>query len=147
MIDQNIRILRKKNKLSQEKLAELVKVSRQTLAKWESGETVPDINQCKIIADLFCISLEEISSDMSEVEMIHLGPKGKQFFGVATVGKDGHMIIPHQARELYHLKPGDRLVVLGEDETQGIAMLKADRFLEFAELIKNAQLEEELHDE
>lgn len=144
MIDQNIRILRKKNKMSQEKLAELVKVSRQTLAKWESGETVPDINQCKIIADLFCISLEEISSDMSEAEMIHLGPKGKQFFGVVTVSEDGHIIIPQQARALYHIKPGDRLVVLGEDETQGIAMLKAEGFLEFADLIKNTKSAEEL---
>lgn len=142
MIDQNIRILRKKNKISQEKLAESVKVSRQTVAKWENGETVPDINQCKIIAELFHISLEELSSDMSEDEMIHLGPKGKQFFGVVMVGEDGQIVIPKPARELYHLKPGDRLVVLGEDESQGIAMLKAEGFLEFAELIKNTEPQE-----
>ena len=142
MIDQNIRILRKKNKMSQEKLAESVKVSRQTVAKWENGETVPDINQCRIIAELFQISLEAISSDMSEDEMIHLGPKGKQFFGVVMVGEDGQIVIPKSARELYHIRPGDRLVVLGEDESQGIAMLKAEDFLEFAELIKNTAPQE-----
>jgi len=53
MIGMNIRILRKKNKMSQEQLAEKVNVSRQTVAKWENGEALPDIFKCKILADIF----------------------------------------------------------------------------------------------
>ena len=39
-----IMILRKKNNLSQEDLAEKVGVTRQTISKWELEETAPDIN-------------------------------------------------------------------------------------------------------
>ena len=37
--------LRKKNNLSQEQLAEKVGVARQTISKWELGETAPDITR------------------------------------------------------------------------------------------------------
>ena len=45
--------LRKKNNLSQEELAEKVGVARQTISKWEIGDTTPDINQVKIISKIF----------------------------------------------------------------------------------------------
>ena len=44
--------LRKKNNLSQEELAEKVGVARQTISKWEIGDTTPDINQVKIISKI-----------------------------------------------------------------------------------------------
>lgn len=53
MIGINIRVLRKKHKLSQEQLAEKVNVSRQTVAKWESEEAFPDIFKCKMLSDIF----------------------------------------------------------------------------------------------
>ena len=43
MICENIQILRKKRSLTQEALAEEVGVTRQTIAKWESGESIPDL--------------------------------------------------------------------------------------------------------
>lgn len=49
--------LRKKNNLSQEELAEKVGVARQTISKWEIGDTTPDINQVKIISKIFNISM------------------------------------------------------------------------------------------
>ena len=45
--------LRKQGNLTQEQLAEKVGVSRQTISKWELGETSPDIKQAKILADIF----------------------------------------------------------------------------------------------
>ena len=50
---------RKKSGLSQENVAEKLGVSRQTISKWETGETLPDIRQSKRLAVLYHITLDE----------------------------------------------------------------------------------------
>ncbi|KKB35677.1 helix-turn-helix domain-containing protein [Bacillus thermotolerans] len=142
MIGMNIRILRKKHRMSQEALAERVNVSRQTVAKWENGEALPDIYKSKMLAGLFQVTLDQLSDKMSEEEIRQLGPKGKQFFGVVKVGAQGEIIIPKRARELYQVHTGDKLVVLGEDDTNGLALLKSESFLEFADMIRRAEGED-----
>ncbi|MEG0473425.1 MAG: helix-turn-helix transcriptional regulator, partial [Solibacillus sp.] len=82
MIGMNIRVLRKRHKLSQEQLAEKVNVSRQTIAKWESEEALPDIYKCKILGDIFQVTVDQLSRNMNEEEVNQISPKGKQFFGV-----------------------------------------------------------------
>lgn len=145
MIGMNIRILRKKNKMSQEALAERIDVSRQTVAKWENNEALPDIHKCKVLAEIFSVSLDQLSSNLSEDEAKQLGPQGKHFFGVVKVGERGQIVIPKEARDMFQIQPGDKLIVLGEDATKGIALLNSDRFLEFAELIRRSEpVEEEL---
>jgi len=143
MIDMNIRVLRKKNKLSQEQLAEKVNVSRQTVAKWENGEALPDIYKCKMLCEIFQVTMEQISNNISEEEANNLAPKGKQFFGVVKVGERGQIVIPKQAREMYHIQAGDKLVILGEDATEGIAILKSEGFLELADMISKAEPEDD----
>ena len=60
--------LRKKANLSQEQLAEKVGVSRQTISKWELGETAPDIKQAQILSQIFNVSLDELTgNDTKEV--------------------------------------------------------------------------------
>ena len=62
---------RKKSGLSQEEVAEKIGVSRQTISKWETNETVPDIYQSKKMAKLYKISLDELIEfdiDLQEVE-------------------------------------------------------------------------------
>lgn len=60
--------LRKNNNLSQEELAEKVGVARQTISKWEIGDTTPDINQVKIISKIFNISIDElVDNDINNV--------------------------------------------------------------------------------
>ena len=59
-IGNNIMKLRKKNNLSQEELAEKVGVARQTISKWELGETSPDIKQSKTLSKIFNVSLDEL---------------------------------------------------------------------------------------
>ena len=60
--------LRKKANLSQEQLAEKVGVSRQTISKWELGETAPDIKQAQVLSQVFSISLDELTgNDTKEV--------------------------------------------------------------------------------
>lgn len=58
-------------------------------------------------------------------------PKGKHIFGTVKVGERGQIVIPKEARELFNIKPGDTLLVLG-DEEQGIAIAKADVMKEAA---------------
>lgn len=53
-------------------------------------------------------------------------PKGK-YAWTATVGEKGQIVIPKQARELFDIKPGDTLLILG-DEERGIAIPNQDAF-------------------
>ena len=56
---------REYRKLKQEEVAEKLGVSRQTISKWETDETLPDIRQAKRLALLYGLSLDElISFDM-----------------------------------------------------------------------------------
>lgn len=62
---------RKRGGLSQEAVAEKLGVSRQTVSKWETDETVPDIRQSKKMAMLYDISLDELIDfdiDMKEIQ-------------------------------------------------------------------------------
>ena len=54
--------------------------------------------------------------------------QGKFIFGVVKVGDRGQVVIPKDAREQYDIKPGDSLMVLGDDK--GIALLKTEVFQE-----------------
>ena len=56
----NLRIQRKKLGLSQEELAEKCQISRQAIAKWESGESVPTIEKLIFLADLYDMTLDEL---------------------------------------------------------------------------------------
>ena len=51
---------------------------------------------------------------------------GKYIFGVVKVGDKGQIVIPRDARKVYDIKPGDTLMMLGDDK--GIALLKTDIF-------------------
>ena len=53
MFKDNIVNLRKIHDLTQEELAEKIGVTRQAIAKWESGETVPDLDKCRMLAEVF----------------------------------------------------------------------------------------------
>ena len=55
--------LRKQKGLSQEELANRLNVSRQTVSKWEVGDSTPDMEKLIAISDLFKISLDELGLD------------------------------------------------------------------------------------
>ena len=51
---------------------------------------------------------------------------GKYIFGVVKVGDKGQIVIPKDARNIYGIKPGDALIMLGDE--RGIALLKTEIF-------------------
>ena len=59
-IGNNIKMLRKKNRMTQEQMAKKLYLKRQTLSNYEIGKRVPDIYELVKIADLFDISLDEL---------------------------------------------------------------------------------------
>ena len=137
MFQDNLVQMRKMKRLTQEDIAEKVGVTRQAVAKWESGETVPDLDKCKMLAEIFEVSLDDLANYEPEENMgLGLPPKGKHLFGVVTVGDKGQIVIPAKARKLFEILPGDQLVVLGE-EGQGLAIMKSEKFLVFADAIKS----------
>ena len=136
MFKDNLIHLRKINQLTQEDVADKVGVSRQAVAKWESGETVPDLDKCRLLAELFGVTLDDLANFEPDENMgIGVPPKGKHMFGLVTVGDKGQIVIPAKARKLFEISAGDQLVIVG-DEGQGLAILKPEYFLSMAEMIE-----------
>ena len=126
MISKNLKYLRDKNALTQEQFAEKLGVSRQTIAKWENGESLPDIEKCLEIALLFDVSLDVFATcaldenDDQETSSV----ENKYVFGIVKVGERGQVVIPKNAREVYKINPGDRLLAVGDEKGMALANLK-----------------------
>lgn len=129
MLRENISMLRSVNGYSQEEVAEKIGVSRQAYAKWEKGETVPDVERCQKLAELYGVTIDSLVNYSNKIGTTTLtpGPKGKHIFGTTKTNDRGQVVIPKKARELFGINNGDSLVVLG-DEAEGIALIKAEIF-------------------
>ena len=64
----------------------------------------------------------EISNKYNEMQE----KDGKYIFGVVKVGDKGQIVIPRDARKIYDIKPGDALILLGDQ--RGMALLKTEIF-------------------
>ncbi|MCQ2614093.1 MAG: helix-turn-helix domain-containing protein [Treponemataceae bacterium] len=137
MLQDNIINLRNAHNYSQEEVAEKIGISRQAYAKWEKGETVSDIEKCALLAKLYNTSIDQLYDDMEqiegypEIEALPPGPKGKHIFGTVTINDKGQIVIPKKTREIMGYKPGDNLLILG-DERNGLAIMKASDFIKDA---------------
>ncbi|MBR2602442.1 MAG: helix-turn-helix domain-containing protein [Clostridia bacterium] len=136
MIGKNLQKLRKQKSMTQEALAEAVGVARQTIAKWEAGESTPDLEISGRLASALEVTLDDlVNAPEGELDS-RPGMRGKHMFGVVTVGDKGQIVIPVRARRVFNIHPGDQLMVLG-DENSGIALVDAKFFMSVAEGIKN----------
>jgi len=127
-IAENILATRLSVHMTQEQLAEAAGVSRQTVAKWESGATAPDLEHAAAIAEAFGTTLDALVSFDCDSTGIGAPPRGKHLFGTVKVGERGQIVIPKEARDVFGIMPGDKLVVLGE-EGQGLALCKESDFM------------------
>ena len=57
--------------------------------------------------------------------------KGKYLFGTVKIGERGQIVIPKEAREVFDMKPGDNLLLVGDEENV-IAIVKADLMKDLA---------------
>lgn len=126
MISKNLKYLRDKHEMTQEQFAEKLSVSRQTIAKWESGDSLPDIEKCVEISLLFSVPLDIFATcsldenDEPETNSV----ENKYVFGIVKVGERGQVVIPKHAREVYKINPGDRLLAVGDEKGMALANLK-----------------------
>ena len=129
MLAENLALLRNLRGMTQEEVAEGIGISRQSYAKWEQGETIPDIEKCDRLAKFYGVSIDALVHQDKEVGKARVAPApvGKHLWGTVAMGTKGQIVIPKAARDTFHLSEGDRL--LG-DEEQGIALIKAEVFEE-----------------
>lgn len=84
MIGMNLKYLRKKYGYSQEDLAERLEVSRQSVAKWENEESLPDVEKCVTMAQIFETTVEMLLvCPFYEEESDGLTPDGDEKKGMA----------------------------------------------------------------
>lgn len=65
-----IELLRKSRGLTQEELAAILGVSRQTVYKWEQNLAVPTLDKIKLITDYFIISYDDLLNDNKVIELV-----------------------------------------------------------------------------
>ena len=129
MLKDNLVMLRNTLGLSQEEVAERIGISRQAYAKWEKGETIPDVEKCNTLAKIYGVTVDGLLNfePVIGVETVTPGPGGKHIFGTVTMNEKGQIVIPKMAREVMKLNSGERLIILG-DEKEGLALVKAEDF-------------------
>ena len=129
MLKDNLIMLRNIVGFTQEEVAEKLGVSRQAYAKWEKGITIPNVENCSVLAELYGVTIDSLIKDNIgfDGQIVSPGPNGKHIFGTVTMNEKGQIVIPKLARDVMKLKSGERLIVLG-DENEGIALVKAKLF-------------------
>ncbi len=128
MLSENLRILRVREKYSLEDVAEIIGVSRQSVAKWESGESFPDIEKCVKLSKLYKVSLDALVNDTVSDMMRSSGEDGKYCFGVSKVGADKKIALPDELARVFGIGVGDCVLLLG-DRAKGIALVKCNEFI------------------
>lgn len=129
MLKDNLIMLRNINGFSQEEIAGKIDISRQAYAKWESGATVPDIEKCKRLADVYGVTIDSLTKTETVDGEITIppAPKGKNIWGSVIINERGQIVIPKAVREKFGLTGGQRLIVLSDDQ-EGIALVPAEVF-------------------
>lgn len=128
MIGKNIQQLRKRIGITQEALAEKLDVSRQTIVKWESGESVPDLTNSSKLAEVFQVRLDDLVNGEEDPKSGRtIEPIGKYRFGVVQVDEKCRITLPEDACEIFGITPGSCLFLFG-DITQGLALLPEQFF-------------------
>lgn len=131
MLRENLIMLRKANGYSQEQIAEKIDITRQAYAKWENGSTVPDIEKCVRLAEVYGVTVDSLvkTETIDGKQPITPAPRGKNIWGSVTINERGQIVIPKAARDRFGLTGGQRFIVLSDD-AEGFALVPAEIFEE-----------------
>ena len=129
MLKKNLILLRNIHGYSQEEIAGKIEISRQAYAKWESGATIPDIEKCKRLADIYGVTIDSLINMATPdgKTIMPPPPKGKNIWGSVAINERGQLVIPKEVRERFGLTGGQRLIVLTDDK-EGIALVPCKMF-------------------
>lgn len=123
-IAENLKMLRAKFGYTLEAVSGIIDVSRQSVSKWESAETYPDIVNCLKLSNLYKVSLDElITKPMKLIEDNSFVSKDNQMFGMLDISDKGEVKLPESLLNLFDISAGDKLLLLA-DKKQGIALVK-----------------------
>lgn len=123
-LHENLRKLRQKYGYSLEALAEIISVSRQTAAKWESGDSCPDLVNCIKLSSLYKVSLDEL---VSKPLLEEFSESNNRIGGMLEIQEDSSIILPKVVMDMFDLHPGEKVLLLG-DKAQGLAIVKCSQF-------------------
>lgn len=123
----NLKLFRKQNGFTQEQVAEKLGVSRQAVAKWERGESVPDIENVIALADMYEVTVDSLVRNMTSLS--DKRSDKKHMFGITRVNDKGQITLPKKCREVFGINTGDAILILG-DEDKGIALVRVAEIFE-----------------
>ena len=127
-IADNLKLLRYKSGYTLEAIAEIISVSRQSVAKWETGDSAPDIVNCVKLASLYKISLDElVNRPLKSVVDNDFAPEEGRICGVLEILPENSISIPGAVMEMFDMHCGDKVLLLA-DRKQGIALVKCSKF-------------------
>ena len=127
-IADNLNLMRQKSGYSLEALSEIISVSRQSIAKWEMGDSYPDLMNCMKLASLYKVSLDElVNKPMREIQNSDFLSLDNKIGGVIDVSEEGTIRIPDTVLEMFDIHPGEKVLLLA-DKKQGIALIKCSYF-------------------
>lgn len=98
--NERLMALRKKRGLSQEELGFELGVSRQTVSKWESGQSYPDFQRLVLLADYFDISLDELVRGLDVGDVRALNESEKQLSSIHADVEEGKAVMRKYIRVL-----------------------------------------------
>ncbi len=129
MLKDNLVMLRNIHGYSQETIAEKIGISRQAYAKWESGGTIPDIEKCALLAEVYGTTIDSLvrTEPIEGIGEIPPAPRGKNIWGSVAMNDRGQIVIPKGVRDLFGLTGGQRLIVLSDEI--GIALIPDEAFM------------------
>lgn len=139
MLRDNLLMLRSIHGYSQEEVAGKIGISRQAYAKWESGASVPDVERCARLAQVYGTTVDGLlkTEETDGGRMIPPAPKGKNIWGAVTMNERGQIVIPKAARDHFDLRAGQRLILVSEDG-EGFALVPAEIFEQKLAILSSA---------
>ena len=123
-ISGNLKLLRAKHGYTMESLAEIIDVSRQTIAKWEAGESYPDIENCVKLSRLYKVFLDVlVNKPLWEGDAGDFVGSEMKLCGALNLTEEGAIVLPQKVMKLFDMQPGEKVLLLA-DKSQGIAIVK-----------------------